>query len=96
MICIKKYVSMFIAICLMFAVCSVSLNAENQIYANNVDIEIRNIPADSSIPTDVMNIIRYYFAVRRQSLSDAFNLDNNSNTMLAKDNSIKEKINKGE
>ena len=96
MICIKKYVSMFIAICLMLTVSSVSLNAENQIYANNVDIEIRNIPADSSIPTDVMNIIRYYFAVRRQSLSDAFNLDNNSNTMLAKDNSIKEKINKGE
>ncbi len=88
MICIKKYVSLFIAICLMLTVSSVSLNAKNQIYANNVDIEIRNIPADSSIPTDVMNIIRYYFAVRRQSLSDAFNLDNNSNTILAKDNSI--------
>jgi surface protein len=57
-------------------------------------IEIQNVPTDSAIPEDVMNIIRYYFAVRRQSLSDAFNLDNNSNTLLAKDNSIKEKINK--
>ena len=90
---IKKQTALLIAICLMFAACSITLNAENRTNVNNVDIEIRNIPADSAIPADIMNIIRYYFAVRRQSLSDAFTLDNTNNTLLAKDNGIKEKIN---
>ncbi len=93
MIFFKKHAALFIAICLMFAVSSISLNAENHISANIADIEIRNMPADSAIPADVMNIVRYYFSVRRQSLSDAFNLDNTNNTLLAKDNSIKSKIN---
>ncbi len=93
MIFFKKHAALFIAICLMFAVSSISLNAENHISANHADIEVRNMPADSAIPADVMNIVRYYFSVRRQSLSDAFNLGNTNNTLLAKDNSIKSKIN---
>ena len=93
MIFFKKHAALFIAICLMFAVSSIPLNAENHISANISDIEIRNMPADTAIPADVMNIVRYYFSVRRQSLSDAFNLDNTNNTLLAKDNSIKSKIN---
>ena len=59
---------------------------------DGIGIEIVNIPVDGEIPADVLNIISYYFAARKQSLTDAFNLENRYNTLLAKENAVKSKI----
>ncbi len=47
---------------------------------------------DTDISADVSEIIQFYFSARRQSLTDAFSLDNSVNTLIAKDNNVKDKI----
>ncbi len=46
----------------------------------------------ADIPAEVSEIVGFYFSVRRQSLTDAFSLDNTVNTLLLKAGTIKGKI----